>query len=162
MIPLNRFSTNLNYLETAKINFSELIVARLSAFFSVAPTAQHHEIYPPGTFHVRQVARPSNQTCLVCLMNQNWHASDASDWNWPIPDWQKHCYGMSSECRNSLFPMTSDFQLKNDDATFATIIRQWSLGEFNWTDFEMLCNILKGRWAIQRTVRQSATWKLPS
>ena len=61
-----------------QINFSELIVARLSAFFSVAPTVQHHEIYPPGTFHVRQVARPANQTCLVCLMNQTWHASDAS------------------------------------------------------------------------------------
>ena len=41
-------------------------------FFSVAPTVQHREIYPPGTFHARQVARPSNQTCFVCLMNQTW------------------------------------------------------------------------------------------
>ena len=101
MIPLNLISKNFNLLEIAKINFLELTVARLSAFFSVAPTVQHLEIYPPGTCHVEQVARPSNQTCLVCLINQNWHASDTSDWNWPIPDWQKH-YGMVSECRNSV------------------------------------------------------------
>ena len=32
--------------------------------------------------------------------------------------------------------MTGNCQLKNDDATFATIIWQCSLGDINWTDFE--------------------------